>query len=165
MTQQLISGVKNYMNPASFGVQNPNPGSGSGLQSWSFETLTALPSEDLLDRLTSISGRLASKTLDVQAVLPALVKLCASNNAQVKAAVCAVIVDLVDDRAADPEVAGVGLLIVNVLSKDLNDPNPEIRATAVTTICAISNVTDAYALKGSNCRYHVSLPLCVVTIM
>ena len=61
--------------------------------------------------------------MELETVLPALVKLCASNNAKVKACVCGVIVMVANGAFKSPD-SDVGLLVANVLSKDLNDPNP-----------------------------------------
>ena len=42
----------------------------------------------------------------------------------------------------------VGLLAANVLRRDLGDPNPSIRATAVTTICSLPVLAQQDAVTG-----------------
>ena len=59
--------------------------------------------------------------------------------------------------------ADVGLLIVNILLQDLQDPNPDNRANAVTTICSLPILIQSYAtqgkelLRGKNVSKNLSL--------
>ena len=41
---------------------------------------------------------------------------------------------------ASSEEPDIGLLVVNILIKDLNDPNPSVRSTAITTICSLAGL-------------------------
>ena len=38
---------------------------------------------------------------------------------------------------ASAEEPDIGLLVVNILTKDLSDPNPSVRSSAVSTICSL----------------------------
>ena len=88
-------------------------------------------STKLLRLLTSVKSQLANNLMDITEVVSPLVKLVASNNAAVKTEVC----DLIIQAAAkEPDV---GLLVVNILNKDVSDPNPTVRSTAITTICSL----------------------------
>ena len=85
----------------------------------------------LLKLLSAIKNQLANNCLDTKDVVSPLIKLVASNNASVKTEVC----DLIIHAAAkEPDV---GLLVVNILNKDVSDPNPAVRSTAITTICSL----------------------------
>ena len=46
-------------------------------------------------------------------------------------AVCDLVIQA---SAEDPDI---GLLVVNILNKDVSDPNPSVRTTAITTICSL----------------------------
>ena len=43
--------------------------------------------------------------------------------------------DLVIQASADQP--DIGLLVVNILNRDVSDPNPSVRSTAITTICSL----------------------------
>ena len=85
----------------------------------------------LLVLLPRVSDMLDQGSLQTDQVISPLVRLVATNNAQVKAAVCDVIV-----RAAVVQ-PDLGLLMVNTLTRDLTDPNPLVRSTAISTICVL----------------------------
>ena len=85
----------------------------------------------LLRLLSTVKSQLAHNCLDSKDVVSPLIKLVASNNASVKTEVC----DLIIQAAVkEPDV---GLLVVNILNKDVSDPNPSVRSTAITTICSL----------------------------
>ena len=74
---------------------------------WSYENLSSMPHEHLLDLLKQIPGMLEAKTINVRTILSSIIKLCASNNYQIKEAVCVVLVMAAEEdevAAADPEV-------------------------------------------------------------
>ena len=48
-----------------------------------------------------------------------------------KSSVCDLIIQA---SAQEPDI---GLLVVNILSKDVSDPNPSVRSTAISTICCL----------------------------
>ena len=41
---------------------------------------------------------------------------------------------VIQASAQEPDI---GLLVVNILNKDVSDPNPAVRCTAITTICSL----------------------------
>ena len=88
-------------------------------------------SAKLLRLLTAVKSQLANNCMDITEVMSPLIKLVASNNAAVKTEVCDLII-----HAATKE-PDVGLLVVNILNKDVSDPNPTVRSTAITTICSL----------------------------
>jgi len=168
MSQYVISGMKSLMSTsptAAVGVStalasSSSPPSMQNASDWTYEKITQLPPHHLVEVLQSVPGRLEARTLSVETIVPALVKLCASNNAKVKALVCQIIVMVTgsggqgvggggqgNSKAAN-DASDVGLLIVNILCQDLQDPNPENRATAVTTICSLPILTEGYAFKA-----------------
>jgi len=113
---------------------------------WSYENLSSMPHDQLLDLLKQIPGMLEAKTINVRTILSSVIKLCASNNYQIKEAVCDVLVI----AAEEDEVAAseIGLLVGNILVQDLLDPNPSVRATAVTAICSISVLASQHAFQA-----------------
>ena len=88
-------------------------------------------SAKLLRLLSAVKSQLANNCMDIKEVVSPLIKLVASNNAAVKTEVCDLII-----HAATQE-PDVGLLVVNILNKDVSDPNPTVRSTAITTICSL----------------------------
>jgi vesicle coat complex subunit len=85
---------------------------------------------------------ISAHTLDLEPLIPPMIALLASNNAEVKTHVC-------DFICLASEVdSEVGLLAANVLSQDLTDPNPAIRSTAVATICSLPVVAQHDAVTG-----------------
>ena len=44
---------------------------------------------------------------------------------------------MIQAAAEEPDI---GLLVVNILLKDLSDPNPSVRSTAITTICSLAGL-------------------------
>ena len=87
---------------------------------------------------------LTAKTIDIESILPVCVKFCASHNSKVKKSACEALI-CCSERFSRPDV---GLLAVNILMKDLNDPNPEVRATAIDTISSLSLLADEHSLPG-----------------
>merc|ERR1719319_111081 len=75
----------------------------------------------------------------------------ASNNAQVKVAICDIIV-----RAAVSQ-PDLGLLMVNTLTRDVHDPNPLVRCTAISTICTLP-VLQNHAVQAFNAGLQDSNP-------
>ena len=88
-------------------------------------------SAKLLKLLTNIKLQLKNNQLSISEIVSPLIKLIASNNAAVKTEVCDLII-----KAAVKE-PDIGLLVVNTLNKDVTDPNPTVRSTAITTICSL----------------------------
>ena len=91
-----------------------------------------------------------------------MVRLLASHNAEIKRAACEFVVRAAGEpgrrgkpgwERSDPEV---GLLALAVLRKDLADPNPEVRVTAVSTICQLKVLAEDHALDG-NCFLRIFL--------
>jgi len=168
MTDFFLSGVRSLVSTspsAAVGVtQSKGPPKLSSQQTdWTYEKLISLSNPVLVEILHSVPGRLESRTLTSDTVIPGLVKLFGStNNAAVKTACCSVIVTIAGGGAAggtSSDNADVGLLIVNILLQDLQDPNPDNRANAVTTICSLPILIQSYAtqavstgLKDSNPR-------------
>ena len=89
---------------------------------------------------------LTAKSIEMKTILPVCVKFCASHNAKVKKSACEALI-CCSERFDRPDV---GLLAVNILMKDLNDPNPEVRATAVDTIASLSFVAEDHSLQGKH---------------
>ena len=87
---------------------------------------------------------LEAKTISMEAILPVCVKFCASHDAKVKKSACQALISCSEtfDR---PDV---GLLAVNILMKDLNDPNPEVRSTAIDTISSLSLLAEDHSLPA-----------------
>ena len=68
---------------------------------WTYEKLISLSNPVLVEILHSVPGRLESRTLTSDTVIPGLVKLFGStNNAAVKTACCSVIVTIAGGGAA-----------------------------------------------------------------
>jgi hypothetical protein len=88
-------------------------------------------SERLLALLLTLREEVEGGGLSASELASPLVRLVASNNAAVKAEVCHL---LILAAAGEPDL---GLLVVNTLNKDLCDPNPAVRSTAVTAICSL----------------------------
>lgn len=120
---------------------------------------------------------LDARSVTLEPLIPPMVRLLASHNAEVKALACEFVVRAagepgkgwvadrsipVDNRprsrkscpsfrnkpageASDPEV---GLLALNVLRRDLADPNPDVRITAVSTIASIKVLAEGHAVEG-----------------
>lgn len=88
-------------------------------------------SERLLALLLTLREEVESGSLAASELTSPLVKLVASNNAAVKGEVCHLLI------LAAAEEPDLGLLVVNTLNKDLSDPNPAVRVTAVTAICSL----------------------------
>ena len=78
-------------------------------------------------------------------MLPVCVKFCASHNAKIKKSACEALI-CCSERFSRPDV---GLLAVNILMKDLSDPNPEVRATAIDTIASLSLLAEDQSLPGN----------------
>ena len=87
---------------------------------------------------------LDAKTTDMETILPACVKFCASHNAQIKKRACEALI-CCSEKYSRPDV---GILAVNILMKDLNDPNPDVRATAVDTIVSLSLLAEEHSLPA-----------------
>ena len=123
---------------------------------WSYEKLASMPHIKLLELLQQIPGMLEAKTIDVNTILPSVIKLCASNNSQIKDAVCEVLVIAAEEN----EVAAseIGLLVGNILIQDLLDPNPTVRATAVAAICSISVLSNQHAFRAISNGFKDSNP-------
>lgn len=92
-----------------------------------------------------IPGMLEAKTINLDTILPVCVKFCASHNSSVKKSSCEALI-CCSERYSRPDV---GLLAVNILMKDLKDPNPDVRATAVDTIASLSLIVDEHSLPGN----------------
>lgn len=102
---------------------------------------------------------LEAKTMEIDTILPVCVKFCASHHSKVKKAACDALISC-SENYARPDV---GILAVNILMKDLKDANPEVRSTAVDTICSLSLLAEDHslaaistALKDSNPRVRKS---------
>ena len=97
---------------------------------------------------------LEAKTIDMEAILPVCVKFCASHDAKVKKSACQALISCSEtfDR---PDV---GLLAVNILMKDLNDPNPEVRSTAIDTISSLSLLAEDHSLPAISAGLRDSNP-------
>ena len=114
--------------------------------SWAYENLSSMPPGNLLQLLQQVPGMLEAKTIEVKTILPSIIKLCASNNFQIKDAVCNILIVVAeqDEQAASE----IGLLVGNILFQDLLDPNPSVRSTAVSAICSISVLANQYAFRA-----------------
>ena len=97
---------------------------------------------------------LEAKTIHMEAILPVCVKFCASHDAKVKKSACQALISCSEtfDR---PDV---GLLAVNILMKDLNDPNPEVRSTAIDTISSLSLLAEDHSLPAISAGLRDSNP-------
>ena len=104
----------------------------------------------LVECLTKVPDMVAAKTVEIEALIPHMVALLASNNAEVKARVCDFLC------LATETDAEVGLLAANVLSQDLSDPNPAIRSTAVATICSLPVLAQHDAVNGMSMRIYLA---------
>ena len=113
---------------------------------WSYENLSSMPQDKLLEVINQLPGMLEAKSIDIKTVLPSMIKLCASNNFQIKAAVCNVLVIAAEEDSV--AASEVGLLVGNILVQDLVDPNPSVRATAVSAICSISVLASQHAFQA-----------------
>ncbi len=91
-----------------------------------------------------IPGMLEAQTIDIDTILPICVKFCASHNSKVKKNACDALI-ICSEKFSRPDV---GILAVNILMKDLNDPNPEVRATAVNTIASLSLLANEHSLPA-----------------
>ena len=87
---------------------------------------------------------LEAKTIEIDTILPVCVKFCASHNSKVKRSACEALI-CCSEMYSRPDV---GILAVNILMKDLNDPNPDVRATAVDTIASLSLLADEHSLPA-----------------
>ena len=145
MNDSLISGVRGlFRSPVG---QQPLSLHTSRLPTdWSYEKLASMPQDKLLELLQQIPGMLEAKTIEINTILPSVIKLCASNNSQIKDAVCDVLVI----AAEEDEVAAseIGLLVGNILIQDLSDPNPTVRATAIAAISSISVLANQHAFRA-----------------
>jgi len=88
-------------------------------------------SEKQLKLLGCAKNQIDNNLLELSEIISPLVKLVASNNSSVKSSVCDLIIQA---SAQEPDI---GLLVVNILSKDVSDPNPSVRSTAISTICCL----------------------------
>ena len=87
---------------------------------------------------------LEAKTIDMESILPVCVKFCASHDAKVKRSACEALI-CCSETYQRPDV---GLLAVNILMKDLNDPNPDVRSTAIDTIASLSLLAEDHSLPA-----------------
>ena len=87
---------------------------------------------------------LDAKTTDIDTILPVCIKFCASHDSKVKKSACEALI-CCSEKYSRPDV---GILAANILMKDLNDPNPEVRATSVDTIVSLSLLADQYAISA-----------------
>ena len=88
---------------------------------------------------------LTARTIEMETILPVCVKFCANHNAKIKKSACEALI-CCSEKFSRPDV---GLLGVNILMKDLNDPNPEVRATAIDTIASLSLLAEEHSLPGN----------------
>ena len=91
---------------------------------------------------------LQAKTIDMEAILPVCIKFCASHDAKIKRSACEALI-CCSETFNRPDV---GLLAVNILMKDLNDPNPDVRSTAIDTIASLSLLAEEHSLPGTPIR-------------
>ena len=145
MGDSLLTSVQGLLkSPVS--QQQLSPTTAALPNNWSYEKLKSLPHDRLLELLQQIPGMLEAKTIDLKTVLPSVIKLCASNNSQIKDAVCDVLVIAAEE---DPVAASeIGLLVGNILIQDLSDPNPDVRCTAVAAICSITVLANQHAFSA-----------------
>ena len=97
---------------------------------------------------------LEAKTIDMEAILPACVKFCANHNAKIKKSACEALI-CCSEKFSRPDV---GLLAVNILLKDVNDPNPDVRATAIDTTASLSVLAEEHSLQAISCGLKDSNP-------
>ena len=147
MNESIINSVQGIFKSPLGQHQASNPSRSRMLpSSWSYENLSSMPHDQLLDLLKQIPGMLEAKSISVNTILSSVIKLCASNNFQVKEAVCEVLVVVAEeDKTAASEI---GLLVGNILVQDLVDANPSVRATAISAICSISVLSNQYAFQA-----------------
>ena len=85
---------------------------------------------------------LDARTIELAPLISPMIKLLASHSAIIKKLSCDFLI-----RASE-EQPDVGLLAVNVLHLDLRDPNPDVRATAVATICSLPILAESNSVEG-----------------
>lgn len=85
---------------------------------------------------------LDAHTLTLDRIMSHCVKLVAANHETVKRLACQLLIRVAQEQ---PDVA---LLAANVLHLDRQDPNPNVRAVAVATLCSIPILAEAHAVAG-----------------
>lgn len=85
-----------------------------------------------------------AKTIEIDPLIPVMIKLVASHNPDIKAQAC----QFITRAANEGGHSEVAILIVNILNKDLSDANPSVRSMAVSTICSIAALAENHAING-----------------
>jgi len=103
---------------------------------------TLKDSEKTLKLLAQVRELISSNCMDLEECYP-LINLTQTNNAQVKSEVWDLLVRF---AARNPDM---GVMYVCSLTKDLTDPNPAIRCTAISSLCSLNcKELDAYQVPA-----------------
>ena len=94
---------------------------------------------------------LDSETISIPVLIPPMVRLVAHPNCDIKRQACQFL--CIASNSTLPQGKEIGLLAVNALNKDLEDPNPAIREVAVSTICTLDILADQHAIPGQVKKY------------